>query len=151
MPIIGSNLKEMHFKRFDLKSQKVKLGRVKTDIKIRDISERDIKLPEIRKSVIFEFEFSVDYDLEKPAKKKLGEILIVGELVYVDSEDKQKKILADWKKRKKIDSELMRNIISSALDMSQLEAIYTARKVMLPSPVPLPKLKLSDKKQGYIG
>jgi hypothetical protein len=151
MPIIGSNLKEMHFKRFEVKSKTVKLGRVKSDVKITNVSERDVNLPGVEKAILFDFEFSVDYELEKPSDKKFGEIKIAGELMFVDDAKKYKEILSNWKKGKKIDSELIRNLVSSAMDMAQIEAIYLARKVMLPPPIPLPKLKFSDKKQDYIG
>jgi hypothetical protein len=151
MPIIGSNLKEMHFKRFDLKAKTLKLGRVKSDVKITDLSERDTRVLGFAKAIVFDFEFSVDYELEKPAKKKLGEIKIAGEILYVEDEKTHKKILSEWKKGKKIDSELIRNLVSSAMDITQVEAIYFAKKIMLPPPIPLPKLKFSDKKQDYIG
>jgi len=151
MPVIGSSFKELHFKRFEVVEKDVKLGRVKSDVKIKDISEREVNIPNVKKALVFEFEFLVDYQLEKPADKNFGEIRIVGELVYVDSEESQKKILNSWKKKKKIDAELIRNIVGSALEMSQLEAIYLARKVMLPPPIPLPRLKFSEDKQEYIG
>jgi hypothetical protein len=152
MPVIGSNFKELNFKRndFDL-SKKLKLGQVKSDIKVTNITQRKTNIPKLTEALIFEFEYVVDYMLEEPSDSKLGTIVIKGDINYIDDEGQLNKILKDWKKNKKVDEETLKPVISAALDISQVEAIYLARKVMLPPPIPMPRVRFAEKEKGYIG
>jgi hypothetical protein len=152
MPIVGSNLTEFKLTRNEFPPEKkIKLGKVKSDVKVIDIKQQDVMIPGIQKSLVFSFEFSVDYGLEEPKKSKLGEIVVRGNILFVVEVEKQNKIVREWKKSKKIDGEILKEVISAALEISQIEALYFARKVMLPSPIPLPRVKFADGNQNYIG
>lgn len=140
MAIIGSNLKEIEAKRFEVKGD-VKGGPVQNNVNITNIEERDLNIENLKKGIAFEFEFKSDYTLEKPSGKKLGYLKLVGEILFVDKEKEMDKILKEWKKTKKVDNSVMQQILNVALDNSQIEAISISRKVMLPSPIPLPRLK----------
>ena len=152
MPIIGSNFTEFKLARNEFPpKKKIKVGQVKSDVRVTNVKQQEVKVPGIEKALVFSFEFVVDYGLEEPKKSKLGEIKISGNIIYVTELGKQDKILKDWKKSKKIDADVMKEIISAVLEISQIEALYFARKVLLPPPVPLPRIKFKDKGQNYIG
>jgi hypothetical protein len=152
MPVVGSNFKELNFKRNEFAQDKrLKLGQVKSDVRITNVSERKTNIPGVGESLVFEFEYVIDYMLEEPKNKKLGAVTITGNIHYVDDSSKIKKVLKDWKKSKKIEEEFLKPIIAAALDISQIEAIYLARKVMLPPPIPMPRVKFSEKGREYIG
>ena len=152
MPIIGSNLNEFRLVRKEFPPEKkVKLGQVKSDIKVTDVKQQGVTLPGMSKALVFTFQFIVDYGLEQPKKSKLGSITIKGNILYAEQLNKQESILKEWKKSKKINSEVLKEIVAAALEISQIEAIYFARKVLLPPPVPLPRVKFADKNQNYIG
>jgi hypothetical protein len=152
MPVIGSNFKEMHFKRNEFDSSKrLKLGQVKSDVKITNVSERKTNIPSVSESLVFEFEYIIEYSLEEPKNKKLGTVTIRGDIHYVDDSSKLKKAMKEWKKNKKVDEDFLKPVIAATLDISQIEAIYLARKVLLPPPIPMPRVKFSDKGREYIG
>jgi hypothetical protein len=93
------------------------------------------------KAAIFDFKYSVSYDLKEPKDQKLAELVVKGEIFYVDSNDEIDKILTKWKKDKKLESDITSDILNAALNKGQVEAIEQAAKLGLPPPIPLPTLK----------
>lgn len=150
MPIIGSHLKEIEAKRYEVKGE-IRGGPVQNNVNILNISGRELDIGGIKKSIVFEYEFRSDFNLEKPAGKKLGYLKIVGEILYIGEDKEMSKILRQWKKSKKVDTKVMQQILRTALDTAQIEAINISRKIMLPSPIPLPRLRQGAPSQEYIG
>ena len=148
MPIIGANFKEMTFKRHDIKGE-VRIKQVNHNIKIKNLELREVNLGKLKKILIFSYEYTVDYMLAKEGEK-VGEIIINGEILYSDEEKQLEQIKKDWDKNKKIDPEIMRNVLQAAIDNAEVEAIYNSKKVLLPSPIPLGVVKKGEE-QGYIG
>ena len=152
MPIIGSNLNEFKLIRNEFPpKKKIKLGQVKSDIKVTDVQQQDVVIPGISKCLVFNFEFSVRYALEEPKNEELGNILVRGTILYVTELEKQNNLLKEWKRSKKVNSDVLKEIVGAALEISQIEALYFARKVLLPPPVPLPRIKFTEGSQSYIG
>ncbi len=148
MPIIGKGFKEITAKRFDLEGE-IKLGHNENKINLTNIKETRIDAGITGKILEIEYEFRVDYLLEKPKNGKLGEITIKGSITYHDEDKVMDKILKEWKKNKKINEAFMKEVLGRALYLSQIEAINQSTKVLLPPPVPIPALRTSkeeDKK-----
>ncbi len=141
MPIIRKQLKESTAKRETLEAEKIKPGKFKNDISIKDITELKQNIDASKKGAIFEYEFKTDYALEEPKGKSLGNIKVVGELFFVDDKKVVDEILSEWKKDKKINPEMMKKVLNVAFKDAQIEALHQAEKVGLPSPVPLMRLK----------
>ncbi|MCD6547721.1 MAG: hypothetical protein J7K22_04180 [Nanoarchaeota archaeon] len=133
MPIARTRLKETSTKRYDVESDKIKMGKLETNITITNLKE----LKNEPKAVIFEYKYNVSYPLAEPKDKKLGEITITGEVLYVGEEKEIQDLLKNWKKDKKVKGTLLARILNAAMTDAQIEAIEQSKKVGLPSPVPL--------------
>jgi len=143
MNIVGTHLKKMLFQRNEF-DKPVKLGKISNNVEIVDVTEREYPSG---KGLTFEFRFKTTYSLEKPKDKKLGEIEIMGDIIVMASDKDRKDTIKSWKK-KQIDPKTMENILNIALEASQIEAVASAKKILLPNPVRLPRFRISNKGQG---
>ena len=144
MRIIGTNIKKIHVVRNDLKGT-VRIGKITNNVQITDVQE--IELPTGEKALLFEFKFTTDYQLEKPKGKKLGEIEIMGNIVAFCEEEERKDVMKAWKK-KQLEPSLFQSLLNTALEVSQVEALYNAKKVLLPPPIRIPQVRLERPGQG---
>ncbi|MCD6576302.1 MAG: hypothetical protein J7K73_04050 [Nanoarchaeota archaeon] len=120
---------------------KIKLGKLKNNISITDI--REIKQENMgeNKLILFEYAFSTDYTLEEPKDESLGEIKVVGELLFVEKKEKADEVLKEWKKSKKLKGTLLKLVLNIGFEEAQIEALALSRKVGLPPPVPLVRFR----------
>ncbi|MDD5417571.1 MAG: hypothetical protein PHW96_01620 [Candidatus Nanoarchaeia archaeon] len=139
MQIIGTNFTEVSAKKNKLEGKEIQLGPVQNNVKIEDVFMRPLNVGSIDEAMVFNYLFTSKYTLEKPKDENLGEINILGEIVIIDDKKKMKDTLAAWKKDKKLDEAIMADLLSVALGNAQIEAISMSRKIMLPSPIPLPQ------------
>lgn len=139
MQVIGTNFSEVSVKRnkFD---KDVRLGKVGNNITIDSVETTPVVLDSIGEALVFNYTYSSAYQLEEPKEKLLGEIVIKGDVVVVEDKKKAKNIIALWEKDKKLEPDVMHLVMNVALGNAQIEAIAVSRKVMLPSPLPLPSL-----------
>ena len=147
MPVANVMIRETSTKRNVLKGEDIKLGPRTIDFSIADV--REVKKDKDKPFLIFEVSYVVKYTLEKPKDTNIGEILVVGEVFYIDEPNKVKELLDVWKKDKKLNSEVMKEVMNAALRKFQVEAIAQSDKVGLPTPIPLPSLsEPKPKKEG---
>ena len=94
MTIIGFNFKNIKVSKKEGVRGKIN---IKNNVVITDIKEQDLSLGDKSQSALkFIFEFSSKYDPD------LGEIILGGDLLFMESSNKTKEILDEWKKSKKI-------------------------------------------------
>ncbi|MBD3312355.1 hypothetical protein GF352_02795 [archaeon] len=141
MNLLGVTLREIHLVREDLSGSEVQLKNVQNNVNITDINLRGISPNSSDKALVFSFEYKTDYDLSKPKGKSLGKIHFLGEVAFSDKKKAMDKVLKSWKKDKKIDDDVLFPVLQAALNFVNIEAIYLARKVLLPSPIRLPQVK----------
>jgi len=146
MPITRTQFKEISAIRNNI-SGKVKLEGIKTELTITSI--REVSINDSENSVIvFEYSFKTPYSLSDPKDQELGSIKVDGEIFYVDKTSIIKEIISEWESKKKIKTELLQEVVNTALSESQPEAIMLAKKIGLPSPIPLPRLKAKVVKES---
>ncbi len=150
MPVINIQLKGIDVNRDDFK-ETTRLKNINNNVLVKDIREQKINIGGPRNSLVFTFVFKSDYFLEKPKNKKFGTLEIIGDVFYIDDEKEMKSIMQEWKKKKKIKEPVLIQVLQSAFDVAKIEAIYMSRKVLLPSPIELPKVRPPNQSQGYIG
>ena len=139
MTIVGFN-----FNRIDVERKKSSGGKINisNNVAIKDVVDTDLSLgSETQKAVKFEFEFVSKYD------PNIGKILLGGDVLFLASKDKTKAILDNWKKSKKVDKDLMSNILNTVLTKSNVQALILSQEVNLPSPMPLPKVQIDTPKE----
>ena len=146
MPVIGVHLREITLKREDLEGE-LRIKTIKNNVNIIELKERPFPASESGKALIFVFEFTSNYELDEPKNKSLGLIRFVGDIVFTDKKKVIDSVLKSWEKDKKIDEKVLMEIIQAAINNVNVEAIYLSRKVMLPSPVPLPQISPPKKEE----
>ncbi|MDD5253723.1 MAG: hypothetical protein PHG05_01285 [Candidatus Nanoarchaeia archaeon] len=142
MAIVGFNFDKILVER--KKPLKGEL-KVKNNLDIKSIKEEEMDLGLKQKIIRFEFEFNSKYE------PGIADIEILGHILYADSEDKVKKILDDWKKKKDIEIQLKTRLINIALAKSNIKALTLTQDVNLPPHIKLPVVAPKMDKSNYIG
>jgi len=147
MTIVGFNFNKIDVKRESTGSGKIG---VKNNVAIKNIEETDLSMgKDKQKALKFVFEFSSKYE------PKIGNILLGGDLLFIEDPKKLKEIQEGWKKTKKLPNEIMPNVLNTILARANILALNLSQEVNLPPPIPLPKVQIGgqgNKKEGqYIG
>jgi hypothetical protein len=138
MTMLGFNFKEIKVSRKEGVKGKVN---IKNNVAITDIKEQDLSLGDKSQSALkFFFEFTSKYE------PGLGEILLAGDILFMESTQKTKEILEEWKKSKKVPKDIMAGILNTVLSKCNIEALVLSQKVNLPPPIPMPSVKQAEGK-----
>jgi len=140
MTIVGFS-----FTKIEVEKKKLAGGRINisNNVTIKDIVDTNLSLgTEKQKAIKFIFEFLSKYEPE------IGKIGFVGEVLFLDDAAKIKKIVDEWKKDKKIEKNLMGAILNSVLTKCNVQALILSQEVNLPSPIPLPKVKMEEQEKS---
>ncbi len=136
MTIIGFNFNKIQVTRNDGGSGKIN---VKNNVVLKDVVDHPLNLGgDGQKAVRFEFEFNSSYE------PNLGSILLGGELVFIESKDKIKSLLDEWKKSRKVSKDIMTNVLNTVLTKCNIEALILSQKVNLPPPILLPRVNQGE-------
>ncbi len=139
MTIIGFNFRDMKVSRKEGVKGQIN---IKNNVVITDIKEQDLSLGDKSQSALkFMFEFSSKYE------PNLGEIILEGDLLFMESSNKTKEILDEWKKTKKVPKDIVAGILNTVLSKCNIEALILSQKVNLPPPIPLPSVKQAEEKK----
>ena len=119
---------------------------INNNVSIKDIQEDNFSLGKDKQQNIlrFIFEFTSNYE------PKVGKILFEGELLYMEEQKKAKELLNSWKKDKKLPKELMEGMLNTILTKCNVQALILSQQVILPPPIPLPKVQMTVPEKSYI-
>lgn len=138
MTIIGFNFNKIDVEKNEKVTGKINIS---NNVSIKNILDASLSLAnEKQKAIKFVFEFVSTFE------PKLGKIALTGDVLFLESSAKIKQILDDWKKDKKIEKPLMNSILNTVLTKCNIQALILSQEVNLPSPIPLPKVKMEDSK-----
>ena len=133
MTVISFNFTKINAERN--KGIKGKLN-ISNNVSIKEVKVFELKLGKNKeKALKFNFKFEAIYD------PKIGNIEILGEIVYLGKDEVIKDAEKQWKKDKKIPKEIIEEIMSNILTKCNIEALLMSRELSLPPPIPLPKVK----------
>ena len=136
MTILGFNFNQIKVSRKEGVKGRIN---IKNNVVITDIKEQDLSLGDKSQSALkFIFEFSSKYEPDS------GEIILGGDLLFMESSNKTKEILDEWKKTKKVPKDIMAGILNTVLTKCNIEALILSQKVNLPPPIPLPSVKQAE-------
>ncbi len=134
MPIAGFAFTKVSAQRTEGKGQQIN---VENNVQVKSVEEMTLGFEkDTQKTLKFSFEFTAKFETN------YGNILLEGEALYVTDDKKAKEILKEWKKDKKINKDVMPEILTAILQKCNVEAIVLSREVNLPSPIPLPKVNV---------
>lgn len=132
MAIVGFNFMKISAERKHARGGKIG---IQPNISIKDVTPTDMALGKSKENgLVFSFEYRFTYE------PGVGEILMAGEVFYMSEDKKTKDILDKWKKDKKLEPELLGEVLGAASKRCNVEAILLSREVNLPSPIKLPGL-----------
>ncbi|MEA2036872.1 MAG: hypothetical protein U9O94_05150 [Nanoarchaeota archaeon] len=133
MTILGFNFNQINVSRKEGLKGKIN---IKNNVAIKDVKQNELNLGDKSQAGLkFSFEFVSNYG------EGLGEILLGGSLLFMESSAKTKEILDEWKNSKKIPKDVMAAILNTVLTKCNIEALILSQKVNLPPPIPLPSVK----------
>ncbi len=132
MALIG-----FHFSKISAEKQKSATGKIKVNnnIVITKVQEAKLNMgPSKESGVEFSFTFKANYE------PGIGSIVLEGAVVYMDTSEKTKQVLAKWDKEKKLPTELMEEFYNHVLAKCNVEALILGRDMQLPAHIPLPRV-----------
>lgn len=139
MAVIGFNFNKISIQREPVLKGKLN---IKNNVTIKNVEKADLFLGKSKQDGIkYSFEFTSKYE------PNAAEILLQGDVLSVEESAKAKEIIDGWKKNKKIPSDVMANILNNILTRCNIQALVLSRDVNLPPPIPLPKVKVGEKKE----
>ncbi|MBS3154937.1 hypothetical protein J4404_00375 [Candidatus Woesearchaeota archaeon] len=149
MPILGFNITKINAEKKAEITSKIDIA---SDLKITKVSEDKVFLDKAQAALRFDFEFMVNY------KPEIANINLGGFVLYMEGEEKAKKILDAWKKNKTLEPELMEKLFNSILLRCNIKTLIMTQELNLPPHVRLPIVvsekeskEIKDKKDNYIG
>jgi len=134
MAIISINYSKIHAE----KSKKQSTGQIsiKNNVGITNITLGTSHTSEKQKAIIIEFTFSITYE-------PIGLISIDGAIIDIEEDAKAKEIVDMWTQHKRVEKDLTTKVITIVLEKCTIKAIIISQDIGLPSPVPLPKVRMN--------
>ncbi|MBI2136019.1 hypothetical protein HYU06_03040 [Candidatus Woesearchaeota archaeon] len=140
MPIVGCNYRKITLERRDNVAGNIN---IKNNIAIKDVEEKEFALGKAKQQGLkFNFEFTTEYE------PNIGTINIFGEVLYLDEPKKIKELAASWKKNKKVEPDVMQQVLNTALSKCNVKALILSEDINLPPPIPLPRVSIEKKNEG---
>jgi len=137
MAIVGFNFSKLTIERSEAVKGKISIS---NNVSIKEIEEANLALGEAKqKGLKFTFEFTSIYE------PKFASINIHGSVLYLADSGKVTAMLAEWGKNKKIDKDVMTEVLNTVLTKCNVEALILSRDFNLPPPIPLPKVETQKK------
>jgi len=109
---------------------------VSNNVKIDSVEETKMGIGESRQAYKVLFSFKTQY------MPNFASIELKGEVLILDSAEEVSKAMDLWNKSKKLDVNAARAIVNAVMNRCSLEVILLSREIGLPSPIPLPSLKV---------
>jgi hypothetical protein len=127
-----------HFKKISAEKKKASATKVnaKNNIQITNVKEAKLNMGSAKQSgVEFEFSFDVSYEPD------LGNINLVGAVVYMGTNDTVKEILETWTKEKQVAKVVIEELYNHLLHRCNIQALIMSRDMALPSHIQMPRVK----------
>lgn len=133
MAIVGFNYTKMTAEKKSAVNGKINIS---NNVSVKKVESINMSLgSKEQKGLKFTFDFTSKYDPE------VGVISLTGEVLAIETEEKSKEILDEWKKDKKISQEVMSVLLNNILQKCNIQALIMSKDINLPPPIPMPKVK----------
>jgi hypothetical protein len=132
MAVVGFNFSKIAAEKHNIAAKGIK---VRNDLNMKDVQELGIAFGKEKQPTLkLKFEFKSIYE------PKVGEILIEGEVLYLQEAKKLTEIMDSWKKSKRLPNDVIPAIMNQIITKCSIQAINLASDMGIPSPIPLPKV-----------
>lgn len=135
MSIVGFN-----FTKINAERKRAVLGTVNisNNITLKEVAETKLGIAGPRGALRVSFLFRSTYTPELAILQFEGDVLML-----VDAKQSEE-ILGSWNKNKQLPKGVAEPLINHILDRCNIQALLVAKDLNLPSPVPLPKVRVQD-------
>ena len=149
MSIIGFN-----FEKISVERKKVPQGEIKisNNVRLTDVREEKINVGEAHKALKVGFEYKLEYGSDT------GNLMLTGNVIYLDDKKKQDSIIEAWNAKKPLDTKFSLSITNTVLAKCNIKAIELCSEVNLPTHIAMPvakpkgaKTAKESKESSYIG
>ena len=131
MTIIGFSYTKIHVERKKMMKGSIN---IRNHAQVKNLETVDISLGPKKQALKFSFTFTTEY------KPDLAEILLEGEIISLETEERAKEMLKIWKKDKKLPDQMITPILNDILNKCSIQALILSRELNLPAPIQLPKV-----------
>ncbi|HJX06037.1 MAG TPA: hypothetical protein VJ461_04950 [Candidatus Nanoarchaeia archaeon] len=131
MTVIGFSFTKMLVEKTNPVKGKVSIN---NNVGIKELEETKLNINTNKKALKLNFEFSSVYE------PNIGKILLEGEVIYLIDKERAEDVVKNWKKNKKIEQEMMTNVLNQVLTKCNIQALILSKDMNLPPPIPLPKV-----------
>ncbi|MFH0870751.1 MAG: hypothetical protein V1866_06885 [archaeon] len=135
MSVIGFSFTKMLVEKTNPVKGKVNIS---NNVGIKTVEETKLDINTTKTALKFGFEFTSTYE------PNIGNILLEGEVIFLADKAKAEDALKNWKKSKKIDKEMMTQVLNNVLVKCNVKALMLSDFMNLPPPMPLPKVGAKD-------
>jgi hypothetical protein len=135
MTVIGFSFTKMLVEKHSPVKGKISIN---NNVGITAVDETKIDINTDKKSIKLTFEFTSSYD------PNVAKILLQGEVIYLMPKAKAEETVKNWKKNKKLDKEVMSQVLNNVLAKCNVEALILSKDMNLPPPMPLPKVGIKE-------
>ena len=137
MTVIGFNFKKINVEKQDTFKGKININ---NNIALKGVEEHSLGLTSSgQKSLKFDFEFVVKYVDDT---QEVASMLMLGTVIGIFPEKEANEAIDEWKKHKRVTSEVMLPVMNSALTKCNIQSLILSDIVSLPPPVQLPKVEI---------
>ncbi len=127
MAVVGFSFSKILVERKKVPDKGIK---VKADVKVTNVSKESIW--QDNNTARFEFEFTLDYE-------EAGNILFLGDVLFMDDPKKVLQLLETWKKQKAVPAEILKQVLNAALYRCNIKALEFSQEIGLPPHLDLPR------------
>ncbi|MBU3940334.1 MAG: hypothetical protein KKH88_00180 [Nanoarchaeota archaeon] len=131
MPIVGFNFDKISVEKTGKIAGKLN---IKQSTGIKTVEQEKLLLGTPEEVLKFGFEYKIDYG-------GIGEINLLGHVLFLDEPKKIKAILDQWKKNKNIERVIMEQVVNTILYKCTIKSLNLAQEVNLPPPIKLPMVE----------
>ena len=135
MTVIGFSFTKMNVEKFTPVKGKISIN---NNVGVTSVEETKLDINTDKKPLKLVFEFTSTYD------PGVAKILLTGEVIYLAPKDKAEEALKNWKKNKKLDKDIMANVLNNVLAKCNVEALILSKDMNLPPPMPMPKVGIKE-------
>ena len=139
MGIIGFNFTKVSAERNENVQGQVN---IKNNLAIKSVEKQDLSIASKDQiGIKLSFEFSSKHE------PNLGTIIINANVLVLEPREEGEKILKEWEKNKKLQDDFLKQTFTFTLRKCSVKALMLAEDLNLPSPVPLPQVKIGNAKE----
>lgn len=138
MAIVGFNLTKINVEKIEeIKGQIA----VNNDIRLKAVEKTNLGFSVKDIGIEIRFSFSSIF------KPKVGSVEMEGKILLLESEQNAKIIMDGWGKNKRLPPVVMQAVFTTIIRKCSIQALMLTDELGLPSPVRLPKIKVSKQQE----